>query len=125
MNGDNVSEMIQASLDGIKDFARADAAIGGPILTPNGSTVIPISKVSIGFAGGGLDISGKKVSPDKNGGSIAGTGASVTPIGFFVIDSESRVQLIPITETPTAVEKALDIVQQAPDIIKKLRRDLS
>ena len=53
MNGDDISEMIQASLMGIKDFARADVAIGGPILTPSGSTIIPISKVSIGFAGGG------------------------------------------------------------------------
>ena len=125
MNSENISEMIEASLGGIKDFARADSAIGGPILTPNGSTIIPISKVSIGFAGGGLDISGKRLSPDKNGGSIAGTGASVTPIGFFVIDSESRVQIIPIIDKPTAVEKALDLVQEAPEIIKKLRRDLS
>ena len=125
MNSENISEMIEASLGGIKDFARADSAIGGPILTPNGSTIIPISKVSIGFAGGGLDISGKRLSPDKNGGSIAGTGASVTPIAFFVIDSESKVQLIPITDKPSAVEKALDLVQEAPEILKKIRRDLS
>ena len=125
MNGDDISEMIQASLMGIKDFARADVAIGGPILTPSGSTIIPISKVSIGFAGGGLDISGKRLSPDKNGGGLAGTGASVTPIAFFVIDCDSKVQLVPITDKPTAVEKALDIIEQAPEILKKIKRDLT
>ena len=125
MNGDDISEMIQASLNGIKDFARADVAIGGPILTPSGSTIIPISKVSIGFAGGGLDISGKRLSPDKNGGGLAGTGASVTPIAFFVIDCEAKVQLVPIIDKPSTVEKALDIIEQAPEILKKIRRDLS
>ena len=74
-----MNDIIKTSLEGIKTFANVDTVIGNPINTPNGVTIIPVSKVTVGFVGGGVDYSSKKVSANQNFGSGSGTGVSVTP----------------------------------------------
>ena len=54
-----ISELIESSLDSIRELVDANTIIGEPILTAVGTTIIPISKVSVGFAGGGNDYAGK------------------------------------------------------------------
>ena len=88
-----ISEMIESSLDSIRGIADSGTVIGTPITTVQGTTIIPVSKVSVGFAGGGNDFSGKNGGDGKSifsGGG--GTGISVVPQAFLVISEEGRVQ---------------------------------
>ena len=81
MSESKMSDIIKTSLEGIKNFTEMENAIGNPIQTESGVTVIPVSKVSIGFATGGVDLGGKKVLSNQNFGGGGGTGLSVVPVG--------------------------------------------
>ena len=76
--------MLENTISKIKQMVDVNSVIGNPITTPDGVTIIPISKVSIGFAGGGSDVSDRNKGKYKN---PAGTGAGIsdTPQGFLVV----------------------------------------
>ena len=116
-----MGEIIKASLDGIKDFTDIENAIGTPIQTPSGVTVIPVSKVSVGFATGGLDYGAKKITSVKNFGGGGGTGLSITPIAFLTVGKNAEVNLIPINNSQTGVDHALSVIERSPEIIKKIK----
>ncbi len=125
MNTSDISEMIRASMEGISSLANVEAAVGRPILTPSGSTIIPISRISFGFANGGLDLGTKKINLDRGFSCLGGTGGAVTPLGFLVVGADDNVQLIPLTDTSSTVDRAIDLIEKAPDMIKKLRQDMT
>ena len=80
---DNImSEYLRSSLDGIKSIAGMDTIIGKAISTPNGVTVIPVSKVTMGFASGSLDVGAKRIGSSAGAGGGGGTGVSITPVAF-------------------------------------------
>ena len=117
-----MSDIIKTSLDGIKSVAGMETAIGSPIQTPSGVTVIPVSKVSIGFATGGLDFGQKKVIHSSNFGGGGGTGVAITPVAFLTINKNSDVNLIPITQSSeTGIDHALSIIEHSPEIIQKIK----
>jgi sporulation protein YtfJ len=100
--------------------------IGEPIETPNNITIIPISKVSFGFAAGGSEFTGETIDEytkkDKDEeiqyrlpfGGGAGAGVSVNPVAFLVIQN-GNVKLIPVSHS-SSIDKLLDYV---PDLIEK------
>ena len=120
-----MGEIIKASLDGIKDFTDIENAIGTPIQTPSGVTVIPVSKVSVGFATGGLDYGTKKLTSGKNFGGGGGTGLSITPIAFLTVGKNAEVNLIPINNAQTGVDHALSVIERSPEIIQKIKDTLT
>ena len=122
MAENKMSDIIRASLDGIRDFADINTSVGTPIQTESGVTVIPISKISIGFATGGVDFGTKKLIPNQSFGGGGGTGVSVTPIAFLTVDKSSRVNLIRLGEsTASTVDKALSLIENSPNIIAKIK----
>ena len=82
MSENKMTEIIRASVDSIKSSFDANTVAGTPITTENGTVIIPVSKLSVGFASGGVDYVGK--NPTKNGesnfGGGGGTGVTVTPV---------------------------------------------
>ena len=70
-----LQDMIRTSLESIRAMVDANTVVGTPIQTPSGTTIIPISKVSVGYASGGLDFSSQ--TAQKNFGGGGGTGLSV------------------------------------------------
>ena len=102
----NLSEMIGNSLKSLKELSDSETIVGSPIVTASGVTVIPVSKLSMGFVGGGLDY-GKKIKskPDvkeysegkPNFGGGGGTGISLVPVAFLVVSPEGNVSVLPIT----------------------------
>ena len=90
---DTMSEIIRASLNGIKEFKDSDTVIGNIITTPTGMTVIPISKISLGLATGGVDYTPKKVRSDFTFGGGGGTVASISPSAFLIITKDNDVKL--------------------------------
>ena len=121
-----MSEIIKSSLNGIKDFTDMENAVGTPIQTPSGVTVIPVSKVSGGFATGGLDYGAKKLMGNQNFGGGGGTGVSITPIAFLTINKDAEVNLIPIVPaTQSGIDNALSLIERTPEIIQKIKETLS
>ena len=125
MAENRMSEMIRASLDGIRDFTDVDAVVGNAIITPSGVTVIPVSKITVGFASGGVDLGEKKAPTPISFGGGGGTGVSVTPIAFLTVDREARVNLIPVASVGEGVDRVIDLIEKSPAIIDKIKKSLT
>ncbi len=135
MAENKLTEIIEASLEQIKNVVDANTIIGNPITTPGGTTVIPVSKVSIGFASGGLDYLGKNMkkaadsaqrpaSLQTNFGGGGGTGVSVQPVGFLVISPTGNVELLNVGPNTAASDKfdsISNLIEKSPDIISKIK----
>lgn len=122
MNENKMSDMIKASLDGIKEFADVDTVFGKAITTPNGVTIIPVSKVSVGFATGGVDFQAKRPITPTNFGGGTGTGISITPVAFLTVGANAEINLIQIGSGETSsLDRAFDIIENSPKIIEKIK----
>ncbi len=125
-----IPEIIKSSLENVRSIVDANTIIGEPILTQTGTTIIPISKVSVGVATGGVDYNSKKDSQptrQQNFGGGGGTGVTMAPVGFLVIDSDGDVEFINIgmKGKPDPVDQIADLVERTPDIIAKIKKIFS
>ena len=121
-----LQEVVQATLAQIKNMIDADTVIGTPIETAPGTTIIPVSKVCVGFATGGVDYNDKTGGAQgkpQNFGAGGGTGITVQPIGLICISKEGRTEFINIgVKTPTdPIEQVVDIIDRSPEIIAKFK----
>ena len=121
-----IPEIIRSSLENIRSMVDANTVVGDPINTATGTVIIPISKISIGIASGGVDYNGKKEfsSPKpQNFGGGGGTGLTVTPAGFLVIEKDGDVEYIEVGKKgkPDPVDQIADLVERTPDIIGKIK----
>jgi sporulation protein YtfJ len=95
-----------------------NSVIGNPITTPDGVTIIPLSKVSVGFGGGGSDFVSKNVNKHENPfGGGAGGGVKVTPIAFLIV-KDGTVRMMPVAAPANTT--ADRIVEQVPDVLDKI-----
>ncbi len=119
-----LQDIIQTSLQSIKTLIDANTIIGTPIIA-NGTTIIPVSKIAMGYATGGLDYNGKDEAPTKaqNFGAGGGTGLSIQPLGFLVIDAEGKVDMINVgVKNPSdPIEQIADFIERSPEIIAKVK----
>ncbi len=125
MSENKISDIISTSLEKIKALADGETVIGNPISLPNGTTIIPVSKVSMGFASGGVDYSGKKAAVGaQNFGGGGGTGITVTPISFLIVSPDGGVQLMPISNPAQAdtVDKVTSFIERTPDLLEKIKK---
>ena len=124
MEENRISSLISSSLEGIRDLVDANTIIGTPIEA--GSTVIiPVSKISVGFAGGGNDYAGKHCRDGQNNfGGGGGTGVTVTPVGFLVVSESGRVEMINVNN-PTGgndiCSSIENIINKTPELIEKIK----
>ncbi len=118
MEKNGITEVLQATIEKIKDLVSTEMIVGEPVSIPDGVTLIPVTRVSFGFASGGSDFEGKK-SQDakKNFGGGAGAGVKVEPVAFLVVKDESvRVVSVAQPSGIGAIERAVDL---APELIEK------
>ena len=123
MNDNRMSEMIEASLNSLKTVAGGDTIIGTPITSNSGTVIIPVSKLSLGYVTGGIDYASKVEKADKNFGGGGGSGVSVTPICFIVIDKDGKVELLNVGDekTPDPIGDVVGLVERSPELIGKLK----
>ena len=121
----NLSKMIETALENIKKMTDVNTIVGEPIQV-GGSTVIPVSKVSVGFASGGMDYN-SKAAPEKtpNFGGGTGSGFTITPVAFLVVDEAGAVSLLNVN-APAAGSKDLvgtisGLVDKAPSMVEKIK----
>lgn len=106
-------------MDKIKEMVDVNTVVGDPITTPDGTTVIPISRVNYGFAAGGSDLP-SKAQPE--GGLFAGgsgAGVTVNPIAFLSI-REGNVRVIQIEPYFSPVDRALEKIPDIADMLGSL-----
>ena len=125
MSETKMGDIIRASLDGIKSFTDMDTVIGGAINTPSGVTVIPVSKVSMGIATGGVDYAGGRTSSGQNFGGGGGTGLSITPVAFLTIDNNAQINLIHINPSGGELDRIASLIEHSPEIIERIKSALS
>jgi len=120
-----LKEIMGVTLEKIKEMVDADTVIGNPITTKDGTTIIPISKISYGFASGGSDLPKKTEKVDLFAGG-SGAGVSVQPLGFLVI-SNGNVKLVEMTMSASKenviINKIPDLVDKIVDMLKKDDKD--
>ena len=98
--------MIESTLQKIRDMVEVNSVVGDPITTPEGVTILPICKIRYGFGGGGADFASKQPSkPEYPFGGGTGVGAQITPIAFLVIKGES-VRMLPIAAPASTTDGA-------------------
>ena len=114
----NVPVMLEGTLKKIREMIDANTVVGTPITTPDGVPIIPVSKVSIGFGGGGSDFVSKNPNKMENPfGGGAGGGVKVSPVGFLVI-SGGNVRMIPVAQAASTTADRL--VEMIPDTLDKV-----
>lgn len=126
-NENKLQDIIRTSLESIRTMVDADTVIGKPIDTKSGTTIIPISKVSVGFASGGVDYTGKNEAANaakmQNFGGGGGTGISVSPVGFLVVSTSGDVELINIgvSQASDPIDQIAAIIERSPEIFGKIK----
>ena len=109
-----IQGLMGVTMDKIRDMVDSNMIVGSPIQVEGGTTIIPISKVTFGFASGGSDV-GAKAAKDMFGGG-SGAGVSVTPIAFLVV-RDGVVRTVQLSEYVTSVDRAIGMI---PDLVDKI-----
>jgi len=111
----NVGGLMDITMDKIKGMVDVDSVIGSEIKVDENITVIPVSKISYGFAAGGSDFT-KKNSENNLFGGGSGTGVTISPVGFLVINNGSVV-FLQVESFQGAIDR---LIAMAPEIINKV-----
>ena len=111
--------MLESTIQKIREMVDVNSVIGSPITTPDGVTIIQVSRVSVGFGGGGSDFTSKNTRPGEVNpfcGGVGG-GVKVTPICFLVV-KDGAVRMMPVAEPANTT--ADRIVEMVPDTLDKI-----
>ena len=111
-----LQDLLHTTMDKVHEMVDANNIVGQPITTPDGVTLIPISKVSFGFGGGGGDYG--KVQPKDFGGATA-AGVKIDPVAFLVV-KDGMTRVLPVAVPPASTVER--IVDMAPDIVDKVEK---
>ena len=113
----SLAELISTTMEHVRTMADANTIIGTPIQA-EGVTLIPVSRMSFGVAGGGTEFSTKKqTGPDGSFGGGSGASAKLEPVAFLVV-REGSVKLLPVAPPPaTTVDRVIDTV---PEVVDKV-----
>lgn len=115
-NNHPISEVLHITMDKVKEMVDANTVVGQPITTQDGVTLIPVSRLSFGFATGGSDF-GKAQNTPKNFGGGAGAGVSVIPMAFLIV-KDGSVRMLPVAPPPgDTVSRVVDLV---PDMFERV-----
>ncbi len=113
----SLSEMLQESMGKVREMVDANTIVGQPIRTDDGVTLIPISKVSFGFGGGGGEYDGKSAPADSRLGGGLGAAVKIVPVAFLIV-KDGAVRVMPVAiPAATGLER---VVEMVPDLIDKV-----
>ena len=110
--------MLEGTIQKIKEMIDVNSVVGEPIITADGVTIIPVSKVSVGFGGAGSDFTKGKTAAGYNpfGGGV-GAGVKVTPICFLIV-KDGNVRMLPVAQAANTTADRL--VEMIPDTLDKI-----
>jgi len=112
-----IENIMSATMENIRDMVDVNTVIGDAVVTSDGSTVIPVSRVSFGFASGGGEYRGNRPGDRLPFAGGTGAGVTVNPVGFLVLSEKGGVRLLP-AEQDTPLDRALELIPQVLSEIK-------
>ena len=115
-NNHPINEVLQTTMNKIREMVDANTVVGQPIVTQDGVTLIPVSKLSFGFATGGSDF-GKTQNVPKSFGGGAGAGVNVIPVAFLVV-KDGSVKILPVA--PPSGDNISRVVEMVPEMFDKV-----
>ena len=113
-----IEGMMGTTLDKIRQMVDVNTVMGDPVTTPDGTVIIPISKISYGFASGGSDLPSKTHAEKNYFGGGAGAGVTVTPLAFLTI-SGGNVRLLQIDPYNSSADRVIGIIPEVADKINE------
>ena len=125
-----LSEVIKSSLESIKKVLDSNTVMGDPITVLDDTVIIPVSKISVGFASAGAEYNGNKELKTQNFGGGGGTGITVTPVSFIVITKDGEARMLNVEQNSgysgnegiVGVVNGVDeLLDRAPGMIEKIK----
>ena len=115
-----VQNVMNTAMQNIKDMLDVNTVVGNPITAPDGTVIIPVSRVGVGFASGGSDFNSKASPENPNFGGGSGAGISINPVAFLVVSSKGEVSIIPVNSNGagTGIDK---LVASVPEVIEQVK----
>ncbi len=111
-----IGSLMDTTMEKIKEMIDVNTIIGEPITSPDGTLIIPVSKVSYGFAAGGSDLPTKKENKDCFGGG-SGAGVTIQPVAFLTV-YQGDVRLVSVDREEDTADKLVNMI---PDVLKKVK----
>lgn len=125
MGNHPIESLMKTAMESIQQIVDVNTIVGDPVESPDGTVIIPISRVSCGFAAGGSEFAPpdeNKDNPNSGGqaaqlpfGGGAGAGVSVQPVGFLVVGN-GNIRLLPV-DSNVIIDRLIDTV---PDLLDKI-----
>ena len=111
-----IQGLMNVTMDKVRQMADANTIIGKPIKTDDGTTIIPVSRISLGFGTGGSDFDGKNSANKELFGGGSGAGVSIRPVAFLVI-KDGMVRTVQLADPSNSIDRALNML---PELVDKL-----
>lgn len=125
-----IQGLMTTAMENLKDMVEVNTIIGDPVESPDGTVIIPVSKVGFGFAAGGSEFKGSGSGDDQSDegqedlpfGGGSGGGVSITPIAFLIVSTKG-IKMVHLDGTTHLVEKLMDFAPQVVEKIQQLLRE--
>ena len=112
-----LNDLMNTTMEKVREMADTNTIVGQPIITPDGVTLIPISKISVGFGSGGGSY-GKNPNQDRFGGG-SGAGVKIDPVAFLVV-KDGTTRVLPVAVPPAStMDRNVDMI---PDLLDKVEK---
>ena len=112
-----LNDLMNSTMEKVSQMVDTNTIVGEPISTPDGVTLIPISKVTFGFGSGGGDYG--KSQPKENFGGGSGAGVKIDPVAFLVI-KDGTTRVLPVAVPPVGTVDR--IVEMVPDVLDRVEK---
>ncbi|MCI8405554.1 MAG: sporulation protein YtfJ [Oscillospiraceae bacterium] len=119
-----IQGLMGTSMEKIREMVDVNTIIGDPISCPDGTVIIPVSKVGFGFAAGGSDWPSKQ--PKELFGGASGAGVSIQPLAFLVV-SKGEVKILQIDTASETADRVVgivpEVIQTVADLFQKNKKE--
>ena len=114
-----IQGLMNVTMDKIRQMADSNTIIGKPIKTDDGTTILPVSRISFGFASAGTDFDGKNAANKDLFGGGSGAGVNIQPVAFLVV-KDGCVRTIQLSDGSKTIDRALTMLPELVDKVSAL-----
>ena len=114
-----IQGLMNVTMDKIRQMADSTTIIGKPIKTDDGTTILPVSRISFGFASAGTDFDGKNSANKDLFGGGSGAGVNIQPVAFLVV-KDGCVRTIQLSDGSNTIDRALTMLPELVDKVSAL-----
>ena len=114
-----IQGLMNVTMDKIRQMADSNTIIGKPIKTDDGTTILPVSRISFGFASAGTDFDGKNAANKDLFGGGSGAGVNIQPVAFLVV-KDGCVRTIQLSDGSNSIDRALTMLPELVDKVSAL-----